>query len=682
MIDESLLKSHFIGRDGFRWWLGQIAPVEAWEEQANHNGWGYRYKVRILGYHPLDVAELSNDDLPWAQVMFPTTAGSGAAKYAVNPKIRPGDMVIGFFLDGDNAQIPVIMGALGHTSDWSTAGYQNPFSPFTGHTTRIPNPGPSGRIESDESNEATEESQKTPRAVPPEVAARLREISAYTGIGREVVFADTTEDTTVKTIKSEVNNLLKTIQQAQGKISEYQQAIQNTAEVIKSAVNWVVGRIMDAIYNFLVGTEDDPGIIPKALRALYISVYGSVFAATGSPAAAHTAGYKSNEVFVTPIKILEEALSCVANAIVEGLKDLIVQLLVSLLENVDRFVTCVAEQFVGSLVNTITDAVADGLSSALGGVSALLGGAFNVIDFIQSTVDTLLGLGGLFDCNQNNTKGDGTKEWVVGVGPKNSLNPLESFNNIFDIANTIGSVVGDTSFVSQDVAGIADIFANDILQDTLNGLGECIPTFLTTCGSPTINIFGGGGTGATAIPILGSPTPISNTINNVSQTSNIIGAVVTNPGSGYRFSPFVEFSDSCGLGYGAKGRAVLNDAGEVSAIYMTSPGEGYPLIQNQEPYSVVDVAIPTAGLNYSSNDTATDNFGNTYNLTIDNGRILSASPLNILEVTDIPVITINSETGFGAVLKPILGPISKPSETQKIIRDIVVGIQTSVDCPT
>jgi hypothetical protein len=95
---------------------------------------------------------------------------------------------------------------------------------------------------------------------------------------------------------------------------------------------------MDAIYNFLVGTEDDPGIIPKALRALYISVYGSVFAATGNPAIAHTAGYKSNEVFVIPIKILEEALSCVANAIVEGLKDLIVQLLESLLENVDRLV--------------------------------------------------------------------------------------------------------------------------------------------------------------------------------------------------------------------------------------------------------------------------------------------------------------------------------------------------------
>ena len=28
MIDDSILKSNFIGRDGFRWWIGQIPPVE------------------------------------------------------------------------------------------------------------------------------------------------------------------------------------------------------------------------------------------------------------------------------------------------------------------------------------------------------------------------------------------------------------------------------------------------------------------------------------------------------------------------------------------------------------------------------------------------------------------------------------------------------------------------------
>ena len=44
-MEESFLKSNFIGRDGFRWWIGQIPPVEAWKEQAGNQGWGNRYKV-------------------------------------------------------------------------------------------------------------------------------------------------------------------------------------------------------------------------------------------------------------------------------------------------------------------------------------------------------------------------------------------------------------------------------------------------------------------------------------------------------------------------------------------------------------------------------------------------------------------------------------------------------------
>jgi len=137
MLDQSLLQSHFIGRDGFRWWMGQIAPIDAWEEQ-NGNGWGNRVKVRILGYHTLDDKDLPNEDLPWAQIMLPTTAGSGAANMAQPPKIRPGDVVIGFFMDGDNAQIPIVMGMLGRTKQYSEAGYSNPFNPFTGFTDNVP----------------------------------------------------------------------------------------------------------------------------------------------------------------------------------------------------------------------------------------------------------------------------------------------------------------------------------------------------------------------------------------------------------------------------------------------------------------------------------------------------------------------------------------------------------------
>ena len=35
MLEESLLKTNFIGRDGFRWWIGQIAPSQAQGDQAN-----------------------------------------------------------------------------------------------------------------------------------------------------------------------------------------------------------------------------------------------------------------------------------------------------------------------------------------------------------------------------------------------------------------------------------------------------------------------------------------------------------------------------------------------------------------------------------------------------------------------------------------------------------------------
>jgi hypothetical protein len=86
MIDESLLKSNFIGRDGFRWWIGQVAPEGSQGEQINGGGWGNRRKVRIMGYHPYDTTELPNEELPWAQCMLPTTTGTGAGNNATNVK--------------------------------------------------------------------------------------------------------------------------------------------------------------------------------------------------------------------------------------------------------------------------------------------------------------------------------------------------------------------------------------------------------------------------------------------------------------------------------------------------------------------------------------------------------------------------------------------------------------------
>ena len=51
MLENNLLKTNFLGRDGFRWWVGQIPPVESWTLQyrKRQKSWGNRVKVRIMG---------------------------------------------------------------------------------------------------------------------------------------------------------------------------------------------------------------------------------------------------------------------------------------------------------------------------------------------------------------------------------------------------------------------------------------------------------------------------------------------------------------------------------------------------------------------------------------------------------------------------------------------------------
>ena len=93
MVNEALLKTDFVGKDGFRWWVGQIAPANVQGEQLapkeDTPQWGNRLKVRIMGYHPFSKADLSDEDLPWANIMIPSTSGTGGANFAKSVVLRP-----------------------------------------------------------------------------------------------------------------------------------------------------------------------------------------------------------------------------------------------------------------------------------------------------------------------------------------------------------------------------------------------------------------------------------------------------------------------------------------------------------------------------------------------------------------------------------------------------------------
>ena len=107
------MQTNFLGKNGFTWWIGIIA------NRADPLGLG-RCQVRIFGYHgdftdPVTglvsptkpaVQNIPTETLPWALAMYPLNNSKSFSA----PML--GDWVVGFFLDGESAQAPVMMGVL------------------------------------------------------------------------------------------------------------------------------------------------------------------------------------------------------------------------------------------------------------------------------------------------------------------------------------------------------------------------------------------------------------------------------------------------------------------------------------------------------------------------------------------------------------------------------------------
>ena len=88
----------FAGKNGFVWWIGVV------EDRQDPLKLG-RVRVRCAGWHAEDKMRLPTNMLPWAMPSYPS---NHAHTYA--PK--DGDMVFGFFIDGENAQEPVVLGVI------------------------------------------------------------------------------------------------------------------------------------------------------------------------------------------------------------------------------------------------------------------------------------------------------------------------------------------------------------------------------------------------------------------------------------------------------------------------------------------------------------------------------------------------------------------------------------------
>ena len=95
----SKMINNFAGLNGFVWWVGEV------ETRIDPLGLG-RCQVRIFGWHTPNKELIPTDDLPWAHPVYPINNSKSFSAPMV------GDWVVGFFMDGESGQFPVMFGVL------------------------------------------------------------------------------------------------------------------------------------------------------------------------------------------------------------------------------------------------------------------------------------------------------------------------------------------------------------------------------------------------------------------------------------------------------------------------------------------------------------------------------------------------------------------------------------------
>ena len=661
-MEHSLLNTNFIGRDGFRWWIGQIAPDEYQRPQTKtKDGWGNRYKVRIMGYHPYNTVDLPDEDLPWAQVLLPPGYGTGSACVFKTVRYQQGDTVMGFFLDGDNAQLPIIFGAMGNSRYRADEGDPLPFRPYTGYTSTLKKNSTKVLKDSNSNENIVADSPRNLSAKDAKKVGKVDGNEAYysksTGKVINIESGATVAQASMNKMKTAIGGFVDDLGDLKSELdpeldftkNKISDMISERTEQLSGLSSGIVGSMTNNLYKNMAPQ------LGTGVEMLYDTVFATVFAATKSRSFANTAGVAAQKAMIPPILNLDNLLPCLTNKIMGNLKDSLKGILQSVADNVDNYVDCVGDQAVGAVVNSMIGQITDGMSESIGGLSKItkfLGG-FSVEDILRNGVDSLLGMAGMGDCNKpaaGSSPANSASKYKIGYGPimQDDLD-LSAIMNDANAAKAISDaakIAGAPLDAIQQTLGGFSLLSGAIKGGSDGGSGsssKCFAGVPSICSPPKINIFGGGGKEAEALPFYG------NIMGDQKKTGSIIGIKVTNPGNGYTYPPFVEIVDNCKQGFGAIARATVKD-GKVDSIYVVSEGENYP-VEDITPPIVTDVIIINPGSGYEEDDKVVDDLGNEYDTKIYAGSIIKVTPINSKDITEIPILSVISKTGTGAILK-------------------------------
>ena len=409
MIEQDLLKKHYVGRDGFIWWIGQVAS-DSWKQNKGgsspeptniQEGFAYRYQVRIMGYHTADASQLPDIDLPWASVMYPVTAGSGAPFFE-SPNLKRGDFVYGFFIDGENAQQPVIMGIIGYNEYQDLSNNPTPFSPFRGLSTTGPiasfsiaassaaTPADSNGSESSEESNTGSSSSDVRTGVSDRVRSAAEKIEE--NHAKKKVYLNCAKKGELKpdAMKLAIQNMIQDVQDAQQGLKNFQKSITHPIQfegqqiTVQEYIRIQVDRASEFVSsNVITFLTDMQQWVVRKINAGLQDVYFILFP-------------PDQQAAKEGVEVAMDTLSCLFKRIIKNVLNMVRK---ALLQVVNRYINvplCAAENILAAILGKISGLINGAIAQIMGPINAIIGSAVSIAADVLSFVEDVLNF---LDCD-------------------------------------------------------------------------------------------------------------------------------------------------------------------------------------------------------------------------------------------------------------------------------------------
>ena len=688
--------TNFVGRDGFHWWIGQVTDPKKgkWdnslEKKQAENGepiYSHRCRVRIVGYHGCG-DELPDDKLPMAHILMPpnvsTTGGRGEST-----QYQGGEVVVGFFMDGEDAQQPVIFGTLFKQSyvkdqlknSEFKAKKQTCFKPYTPPDVRSTAADHEISENNKNGNGNGGEKKSWNGQMRTDDLKTVGDENANFNTEFKMDNSTACEDNEISKISSELKEFSK-------KMKAFQKL--NSSDVF---VNPLYGGVVDMTSELKLTSNRIQNSMTKLVRRGRSYVIGETLdklSTTFKDKVPKPLQGVSGEA----ANALSNTIYCNFEKIQDQLGDYLMKSLENMLGQLLDVPICGVENFLGDMfgqINNILDTslggIFDQLNNIQGGGIALPSKTFSkAIQFADIIT-------GILECDQTNCPEN------TSYSSKNGISKAipDDFSNLIP-------KIGVSSLVNPLLDALDGAIPQLPGLPSLDGAVPAIPsapncsTNVLKCGPPRVDFLGGGGQGASGSAI-------------VNALGQIIGVAVAGRGSGFIEPPLLSFFDSCENGYGAGGFVRIKD-GSVSEVVITDGGQNYlpnttettlnedgSLTEKEvipDPNanydgevsyvtSLSDVVLENTGFGYEDGDTVTVEGGTgqaEVELLVEDGLVAGANVINGgFGFTNLPDLVINSDTGAGARLKPVLKftRVEDAAELAQITQDAVVTVISCIE---